>query len=570
MRYYRNNHLLFTLCILLFFISCNGHKETTIKEKEIVADPRTIDEYIQSNLEDILHVASENNGKINDTFRIYFYGVLNNFYNSKNYKPSWSRMAKWDPLSDSLLGYIKNASQDGLFPGDYHFTELNELKEILNRDSVKRMDAVLWAKVDLLHTDAFMHILQDLKQGRLQPDSLAWKNDTAMQRIFFLERMNELIVNREFSKLIDSVQPVHTGYLNLKKSIKNFIDSMDTKTYTYIHYPYKKNDEKDSLMFIQTLQERLVESGIVNKVSPVPDSTALSALIKQYQKGNNITADGKITAALINKLNLSDAEKYKRIAITLDRYKQLPAAMPEKYIWVNLPAYSLTVWDADTLVFQSKVICGKPTTPTPVLTSAISDLVIFPTWTVPESIITKEMLPGLKKNTGYLARKGLSLLNNKGEEVDPATVNWAKYSKGIPYKIQQGSGDENALGVIKFNFSNPFAVYLHDTNQRYLFKNSARALSHGCVRVQDWKNLAFYIIRNDSIHKIPPDTLRYTTDSITSWIAQKERHRINVAYKFPLFIRYFGCEVVNGSIKFYDDIYGLDKLMRDKYFAVKN
>src|SRR5205085_1475430 len=244
--------------------------------------------------------------------------------------------------------------------------------------------------------------------------------------------------------------------------------------------------------------------------------------------------------------------------------------MPQKYIWVNLPSFLLTVWNADTLVFKSRIVCGKPATPTPEITSAISDIVIYPTWTVPESIITKEMLPGLKKNAGYLARKGLSLLNNKGEEVDPATVNWAKYSKVIPYKIQQGSGDDNALGVIKFNFSNPFAVYLHDTNQRYLFKNSSRALSHGCVRVQDWQKLAFYIVRNDSLLKPPADSIRFTTDSITSWIAQKERHRVNLTYRFPLFIRYFGCEAINGSIKFYDDIYGLDKLMRDKYFSAKN
>jgi murein L,D-transpeptidase YcbB/YkuD len=84
----------------------------------------------------------------------------------------------------------------------------------------------------------------------------------------------------------------------------------------------------------------------------------------------------------------------------------------------------------------------------------------------------------------------------------------------------QGSGDNNALGVMKFNFNNPYAVYLHDTNQRYLFKNSFRALSHGCVRVQDWEKLAFYIARNDSIHN---PKVKYNTDSIRNWIAAKEK-----------------------------------------------
>ena len=178
------------------------------------------------------------------------------------------------------------------------------------------------------------------------------------------------------------------------------------------------------------------------------------------------------------------------------------------------------------------------------------------------------MLPALKRNAGYLARKGLNLYNFKGEKIDPSTVNWARYTKGIPYKIQQGSGDDNALGVIKFNFQNPFAVYLHDTNQRYLFKNSMRSLSHGCVRVQEWEKLAFYIVRNDSTTLLP-DTLKYNTDSITSWIANKEKHRVAVKFQIPLFIRYFSCEGMQGVIKFYDDIYGDDKRLKEKYFARK-
>lgn len=96
-----------------------------------------------------------------------------------------------------------------------------------------------------------------------------------------------------------------------------------------------------------------------------------------------------------------------------------------------------------------------------------------------------------------------------------------------------------------------------------------RSLSHGCVRVQEWEKLAFYIIRNDSTKMPEGDTLAYNTDSITNWIANKERHRIPVKNKIPLFIRYFSCEGNNGSIKFYDDIYGEDKRLKEKYFAGK-
>ena len=133
----------------------------------------------------------------------------------------------------------------------------------------------------------------------------------------------------------------------------------------------------------------------------------------------------------------------------------------------------------------------------------------------------------------------------------------------------QASGDNNSLGVIKFNFNNPYAVYLHDTNQRYLFKNAARALSHGCVRVQEWARLAYYIAENDSAMTGKRDSLKYTADSIKNWITSKERHRIDIKNHIPLFIRYFTCEGKNGHIKFYNDIYGEDMLLIEKYFAKK-
>lgn len=243
--------------------------------------------------------------------------------------------------------------------------------------------------------------------------------------------------------------------------------------------------------------------------------------------------------------------------------------MPEKYIWVNLPGYYLLLMNKDTVVFESKVICGKPETRTPLLNAEISDMVTYPTWTVPTSIIVKQYLPKLKNNPNYISRIGLKLMDSKGATIDPNTINWSKYSRGIPYKVMQASGDNNSLGVIKFNFNNPYAVYLHDTNQRYLFKNAARALSHGCVRVQEWARLAYYIAENDSAMTGKRDSLKYTADSIKNWIASKERHRIDIKNHIPLFIRYFTCEGINGQVKFYNDIYGEDMMLIEKYFARK-
>lgn len=565
---YRKQHVfLFTLILICIYVGCNDEKAS--KENKIVLEPVTASAGIEIHIKNLLAQSHLNDGKLSDSIELPFYNVLVHFYDPVNYAPVWSNKEQWNKLADFLFAYLDTASRDGLFKNDYQFKRLDILKKTLSTDSFKMKDRRLWAEADVLYTNAFMHILQDLRQGRLQPDSMALKSDTSKYSSFFTSSLNRLINYQQFSMVIRSVQPKHRAYERLKRGIKKFVDSMDNKAYTYILYPYEKGDKADSVTFVKQLQARLIESGLMEKRSSLLDSSELANVIKRYQAIKKLTADGKISAALIKKLNYTDLEKFKRIAITLDRFKHLPTTMPGRYIWVNLPAFKLEVWDADTVVLESKIICGKSVTPTPIITSAISDLVIYPTWTVPQSIIRKELLPGLKKNTGYLAKKGLNLINSKGEMIDPSTVSWAKYSKGIPYRVQQGSGDGNALGVIKFNFSNPYSVYLHDTNQRYLFKNSSRALSHGCVRVQQWEKLAYYIIRNDSIRVNRPDSIKYSVDSIKMWIINKERHRITVRYQFPLFIRYFGCEAVNGTIKFYDDIYGADKILREKFFSQK-
>ena len=553
------------ICSVFFLLviccyACNSKRN--LNKNDVVEDASEMNDQVKKNIEIILAATKNDNYTLRDSSCIKYYAVVNNYYKNAGYQPMWSSEEKWLEPAELLVNYIENAAMQGLYKEDYHFKKLHKIKSILDTDSLKRMDAVNWANAEILMSEAYAGLLKDLKQGRLIPDSLSWKNDTSKQRTFFASNFDRLKKGEHLHNILEAVQPKHAGYINLKKVIKKFTDSMDTRAYTYLVYP-----NKDSIGFLRAFKKRLNEAGIT--IPSNADSLQLNSAVKKYQKMKGLLADGKIGNSVVKQLNFTDRQKFNVIAITLDKYKFLPEVMPQKYIWVNLPAYNLKVWSADTVVLESKVICGKSATPTPIITSAISDIVLYPTWTVPTSIISKEMLPGLKRNTSYLARRGLYLLNGKGEKINPANINWAKYTKGIPYRIQQGSGDGNALGVIKFNFENPYSVYLHDTNQRYLFKNGVRSLSHGCVRVQEWQKLANFIVKNDSLHLQKNDTIHYNTDSIRTWIAHKEKHVIEVKNKIPLFIRYFTCENFNGAIKFYDDIYGEDKDLKIKYFAEK-
>ena len=555
-------YVFFTLIIMCFVFSCRS-KHPAIK-KEIVKKPEEMDDQISDNIKAVLQFAKDNNGKINDSIKLYLTDVVVAFYDKNDYHNVWSKKEKWVPLADSMIDFIQSSKYYGLYPEDYHFNELTAIRKKLIDDSLAKVDAIIWTKADLMLSDAFMKTAKDLKEGRLLPDSASIVKKEKYIDSFFIESLDEAFRNNSIINLFDSIGPVNERYQSLKGLIKNFVDSMDNMHYQFIDYP-----EKDSQLLIKNLQTRLLQAGITESDDADPDSIMFSEEIKKYQASHKIRKDGKISPKLINSLNNFDVEKFKRIAITLDRYKLMPDTLPVRYVWVNLPGYYLELWDHDTIVIRSKVIVGKPATPTPVLSSMISDMVTYPQWTIPESIIKKDILPGLKKDPGYLARKGFNLVDSKGDVVDPYTITWSKYSNGIPWKIMQGSGDDNALGVLKFNFNNPYSVYLHDTNERYLFRNSIRDLSHGCVRVQKWEELAFYIARNDSLNKTKEQQLAYNVDSIKTWLANKDRKRIIIKNRLPLYIEYFSCEAKGDKIIFYEDIYSDDQALADKYFANK-
>ncbi|MEO6187223.1 MAG: L,D-transpeptidase family protein [Ginsengibacter sp.] len=560
----RKSRLAYIFLILLGVTTAiNCHNGSPLPEKAMVKKPEEMDDQISDNIKLALSFAKENDGKINDSAALFLYHIVDAFYKENDYHNIWSENESWKPLADSLIAFINSSKYSGLYPGDYHFDELRQLQRRFYTDTLAKKDAIFWTKGELFLSDAFMRILKDLKEGRLLPDSNSIINNEMFVDSFFVMKLIEAKKINSVQPVFQSVEPNSPGYRDLKEALKQFVDSMDATHYVYLFYP-----QKDSVKFVKSLRERLSQSGITSKISSLPDSVLLSEQIKEYQGKRKVKADGKITPKLIALLNSTDVEKFKRIAVTLDRYKALPS-LPEKYVWVNLPAFFLKVVDSDTVVLTSKIIIGKPATPTPLIISKISDMVTYPVWTIPASIIKKDVLPGLKKDPGYLAKKGFSLLDYRGDSVNPYTVKWEKYKDEIPWKVQQGSGDDNALGIFKFNFRNVYSVYLHDTNQRYLFSNSNRALSHGCVRVQKWRELAYYIAQNDSAAYAPGKKIPYDIDSIKIWVANRSRKQIIVKNKMPLFIEYFTCEGKNDKVVFHEDIYDDDKMYAEKYFANK-
>ena len=252
----------------------------------------------------------------------------------------------------------------------------------------------------------------------------------------------------------------------------------------------------------------------------------------------------------------SDTIQRKRamtIAINMERLRWKRKSY-DRYITVNIPAFMLRVIEKDSLWLETKVIVGKPETPTPVMESIIRSFIIYPYWHAPFSIATKELLPALQNDAAYLRKNNFEVLNRAGKVILPDTIQWDLYSRDyFPFILRQREGFENSMGIIKFVFANNYGVYLHDTNSKRLFSAAKRDLSHGCVRVSNAVALAHYLVREDDIYVSPEDLDQYLS----------LQQRLTIELRKPIHLRldYFTAEVREGVPFFYEDIYKKDSVM---------
>jgi murein L,D-transpeptidase YcbB/YkuD len=222
------------------------------------------------------------------------------------------------------------------------------------------------------------------------------------------------------------------------------------------------------------------------------------------------------------------------IVANMERWRWLPATVAPRYLLVNIPEFKLRLFENGQVAHETRVITGRPETPTPILSSLMDHAVVNPSWYIPPSIMKKEILPGLAADPGYAERRGYQVIRRGGQ-----------------ISVRQPPGERNALGFIKFMFPNGHAVYLHDTPNRSLFSASRRALSHGCVRVEQPFQLADFVLGAE-----------WSESRLKKLIGRGER-TIRLPAPMPVHLAYFTIEVdAFGSIRTFEDLYGYNRRVR--------
>jgi L,D-transpeptidase YcbB len=275
----------------------------------------------------------------------------------------------------------------------------------------------------------------------------------------------------------------------------------------------------------------------------------LAAAVRQFQFRHGLAETGSVGPRTLAALNVPVQKRLRQLAASLDRLAAMDVKFAQRYVVVNLPAAFAETIEGDKVVHRYVVVVGKPDRPSPTLTAQISAVNLNPTWTVPLSIIKKDVIPRMRKDPSYLERMHMRVLDGQGREIDPRSVDWNSVS-APNFTIRQDSGPGNALGALRIDMPNAYSVYMHDTNHKEFFSADYRFQSSGCTRVEDPRALATWLLA---------ETPGWGRHEIDAGIARGDRTDIRLTRKLPVAWVYLtGWATRDGLIHFRDDVYGHD------------
>ena len=303
---------------------------------------------------------------------------------------------------------------------------------------------------------------------------------------------------------------------------------------------------------IAALADRLAASGDLesNETPASYYDETLQTAVRDFQLRHGLEPDALVGRATLRALNVPVEQRVDQIRVNLERMRPYLDIDVEHYVLVNIAAFEATLVRGGQTAWTTKVIIGEKKDQTPEFRSELKSVVFNPTWSVPYSIASEEMLPRIVDDPGYFATNGYDVFDSDGKPVDPASVDWSNFSeRNFPFRLVQRPGPKNQLGRIKFMVPNPYSICIHDTPARSLFANVNRALSHGCVRIDDPLKFAEFVLESDGM----------TRQDIEIQLQSGETRTLELEEPLPVYIVYWTAEAGDdGVVHFYHDIYDRD------------
>ena len=476
---------------------------------------------------------------------------LAEIYSGRGYIPLWHRDTQVTKTSLSILRKLEYSPLMGQHASHYYTRILSSWSQL--QDSRSSMN------FELLLTDSLYEYLDNIANGqtRQQPGSQkAWfqkQSRTDVQPAAMGFFRGEI----SFLEAVDRIQPVNPRYNGLLLARQQYQEILHSGGFTAV--PEGRSlQEGESSSRVRYLRDRLVQSGDLTPGSSSGTDTydwALVDAVKAFQHRHGLEPDGILGKQTLSELNVSAQQRISQIEVNLDRWRWLPHDLGSSHVAVNIAGYDMDLILDNHKALSMDVVVGKKKHKTPVFSDTMEHLVFRPSWNVPKSIASKELLPKELANPGHLQSKNFvavshadnssrSLSSFDSYELQPSNFT-------SRYRLRQKPGTNNALGSVKFMFPNRHSIYLHDTPAKTLFGKIARAFSHGCVRVAEPESLARTLLQYEGMDG-------YDIDNIINGTSSKT---VNLRNRLPVFLTYQTSWVDQyGKVHFRKDIYDHDKV----------
>jgi murein L,D-transpeptidase YcbB/YkuD len=475
-------------------------------------------------------------------------GIVQAFYEHRGFAPAWTGDDAAEARGALLRGRFRTAGREGLEPAHYR-------ARTPDADADAATPSRL-AALELGLSLALLHYAVDVAVGRVEERGAEPSPAPARREARRATVLPAAAAAPDLAAWLDGLPPATDRYARLRGLLAELRAVAARGGWTRVPDSGVIRPAATSPA-VAALRRRLVEAGDLAPELVVGDAyeAPVEAAARRFQARHGLDPDGVIGRATLAALNLPVERRIDQVIVNLERRRHLPPDLGRRYVFVNIADFELKLVETEAdgrerTILTSPVVVGTQYNQTPILADEITYLVVNPYWHVPRSIATKELLPEIQKRRGYLGENDYTVWTADGHRVDPALVDWASLTRRhFPYTLRQEPGDDNALGRIKIMFPNELNVYLHDTPKKSLFGRTARAFSHGCIRVGRPFALAAELLRPQGI-----DQAR-----LEARTAGPANQAIPLAAPVPIYVSYLTAFVdKDGTVHFRPDIYGRD------------
>jgi L,D-transpeptidase YcbB len=481
------------------------------------------------------------------------------FYEETGFKLGWIQNGKPTAQALELIRILEAAETKGLESKDYDGARWPDRVKALQSGSGAAESGRV--RFDVALTVSGTRYISDLHLGKVDPESLHKDFDLERQHHDAGAFLRENVLSaRSVKDVLAQVECPYPGYQRELAAFQKYLQMAKEEVSDPLPEVQKPIEPGQTYEGLGKLVRRLQFLGDLPASETVPTgsltfSNEIVEGVKRFQIRHGLESGGKLGSQTIMELNQPMSDRLEQLRLSLERWRWLPHDFAEPPIIVNIPEFKLRAGDVPgkpTLIIP--VVVGKAMrTQTPVLDEDMKYLVFWPYWNVPPGILRGEMMPKIAKDRTYVQRNGYEVATYSGQVVTDGVISddvLAQLRAG-KLMLRQKPGPKNALGLVKFIFPNDNNVYLHSTPEQALFGRTRRDFSHGCIRVEDPKALAVWVLRNNP---------GWTKERVANAFTAGKEQQVNLTRMIPVLIVYATAVVEeNGQVFFLEDIYGHDK-----------